>query len=57
MDSKDIPLFISRVCLRHSSLGLPCKGCSRNNTYTLRQNGKTFRAVCRNCITTVFKVD
>ena len=57
IDSRDVPLFVSRVCLRHSSLGLPCKGCSRNNTYTLRQNGKTFRAVCRNCITTVFKVD
>jgi len=57
MDSKDIPLFISRVCMRHSSLGLPCRGCSRNNTYTLRQNGKTFRVVCHNCITTVFKVD
>lgn len=53
MESREIPLFISRVCFRHNSLGLPCKGCSRNNTYTLHQNGKTFTVECRNCITKV----
>lgn len=54
--ASELPLFISRVCFRHSSLGLPCKGCSKNNTYTLRANGKTFRVECRNCITTLLSV-
>lgn len=54
MNENEIPLFISRVCLRHSSLGLPCKGCTRDNTYTLSQNGKTFTAHCKNCITSVY---
>ncbi len=51
--ASELPLFISRVCIRHSSLGLPCQGCSKNNSYTLRANGKVFRADCRNCITTL----
>ncbi len=54
MNENEIPHFISRVCLRHSSLGLPCKGCTRDNTYTLSQNGKTFTAHCKNCITSVY---
>ena len=49
------PLFISRVCMRHNSLGLPCKGCSRDNTYHLEQNGKHYKAWCRDCITVVTK--
>ena len=49
------PIFISRVCLRHSGLDLPCKGCSRNNTFHLEQNGKRYRATCINCITVVTK--
>ncbi len=51
--ASELPLFISRVCIRHSSLGLPCAGCSKNNSYTLRANGKVFRADCVNCITTL----
>ncbi len=47
------PLFISRVCMRHHGLGLPCKGCSRDNTYHLQQNGHNYTAICRNCITVV----
>ena len=54
--ASELPLFISRVCFRHSSLGLPCKGCSKNNSYTLRANGKVFRAECKNCITTLVSV-
>ena len=47
------PVFISRVCLRHNGLNLPCIGCTRNNTFHLQQNGKHYKAVCRNCITIV----
>ena len=49
------PLFISRVCMRHNSLGLPCKGCSRDNTFHLEQNGKHYKAWCVDCITVVTK--
>ena len=49
------PLFISRVCLRHNGLDLPCRGCSRDNTFHLVQNGNHYKAVCRNCITIVTK--
>ena len=49
------PVFISRVCLRHNGLNLPCNGCNRNNTFHLQQNGKHYKAVCRNCITVVTK--
>ena len=54
-DTYTPPLFISRVCMRHNSLGLPCKGCSRDNTYHLQQNGKHYKATCRNCMTVVTK--
>ncbi len=47
------PLFISRVCMRHHGLGLPCSGCSRDNTYHLEQNGHSYQALCRDCITIV----
>ena len=47
------PLFISRVCMKHNGLGLPCRGCSRDNTFRLTQNGKHYKAVCRNCLTVV----
>ena len=49
------PLFISRVCMRHNSLGLPCKGCSRDNTFHLEQNGKHYKAWCKDCMTVVTK--
>lgn len=49
------PLFISRVCLRHNGLDLPCRGCSRDNTFHLVQNGNHYKALCRNCITIVTK--
>ena len=49
------PVFISRVCLRHNGLNLPCNGCNRNNTFHLQQNGKHYKAICRNCITVVTK--
>lgn len=48
-----VPLFISRVCFRHHSLGLSCKDCSRNNKYHLVQNSRHYTVLCRNCITTV----
>jgi len=49
------PVFISRVCMRHNGLGLDCKGCSRNNIFHLEQNGKHYKAICRNCTTVVVK--
>lgn len=48
-----VPLFISRVCFRHNSLGLSCAGCSKDNTYHLEQNSKHFTVRCKDCITTV----
>ena len=47
------PLFISRVCMRHNGLSLPCKGCSRDNTFHLEQNGRHYKAWCKDCITVV----
>ena len=47
------PLFISRVCMRHNGLGLPCNGCSRDNTFHLEQNGRHYKAWCKDCITVV----
>lgn len=52
---KEIPLFISRVCYRHNALGKPCKGCSRNNSYSISQNGRNYTVICKNCITTVLE--
>ncbi len=46
-----LPLFISRVCMRHNGLDLPCKGCTRNNTYHLAQNEKRYKVICKDCIT------
>ncbi len=53
---KDIPLFTSRVCYRHNALGKPCSGCSKNNSYSISQNGKKYRVICKDCITTVFEL-
>ena len=52
-DDYSPPLFISRVCMRHNGLGLPCKGCSRDNTFHLEQNGRHYKAWCKDCITVV----
>ena len=54
-DTYTPPIFISRVCMRHNGLGLPCKGCSRDNTFHLEQNGKHFKAICKDCMTIVTK--
>lgn len=51
----NVPLFISRVCFRHNSLGKDCKSCSRDNTYHLEQNSKLYTVRCKDCITTVTK--
>ena len=53
-----VPLFVSRVCLRHNSLGplnkgLSCAGCSKDNTYNISQNGRCYKVLCRNCTTIV----
>ena len=49
------PVFISRVCLRHNGLGMDCKNCTRNNIFHLQQNGNSYEAICRNCITVVVR--
>lgn len=46
-----VPLFISRVCFRHNGLGISCAGCSRNNRFTLEQNGRKYSVLCKDCIT------
>lgn len=57
-DDFKVPLFVSRVCLRRNSLGplntgLSCTDCSKNNTYHINQNGKRYKALCKDCITIV----
>ena len=47
------PMFVSRVCLRRHGLGLNCSSCSKNNEYHLEQNGKHYRAICKDCISIV----
>lgn len=54
-DEKNVPLFISRVCFRHHALGLSCKNCSRNNTYSITQNNRKYAVYCKNCITEVYE--
>ncbi|MBR5098092.1 MAG: DUF3656 domain-containing protein, partial [Spirochaetales bacterium] len=54
-DTYTPPVFISRVCMRHNGLGLSCGGCGRNNTFHLEQNGKHYKALCKDCITIVTK--
>lgn len=53
-----VPLFVSRVCLRHNSLGplnkgLSCSGCSKDNTYNISQNDRRYKVRCKECITIV----
>ncbi|MDY5908348.1 MAG: DUF3656 domain-containing protein, partial [Bullifex sp.] len=45
------PFFISRTCYRHDALGLPCKGCSKHEDYTLSQAPDTFTVKVRSCLT------
>ncbi len=48
-----VPLFISRVCMRHHGMGLSCKGCTKDNNYKIAQNGKKYNVTCKDCITVV----
>lgn len=53
-----VPLFVSRVCLRHNSLGplntgISCSGCSKDNTYHISQNDRRYKVRCKECITIV----
>lgn len=49
----ELPLFISRVCFRHHALKKDCKGCSKDNTYHLSQNGNNYTVRCKDCMTYV----
>ena len=50
-DAFKLPLFISRVCMRHHGLGLECKGCSKDNIFHITQNEKHYNVVCKDCMT------
>ncbi|MGN0906545.1 MAG: U32 family peptidase [Bullifex sp.] len=45
------PFFISRTCYRHDALGLPCKGCSKHEDFTVSQAPDTFTVKVRQCLT------
>lgn len=47
------PLFISRSCYRHDSLGLDCKGCTKHHSFKLEQNGELYDVFVDNCQTVV----
>ncbi len=49
------PLFISRSCYRHDSLGLDCKGCKKEHLFQLEQNGEEYEAYVKDCCTYVNK--
>ncbi len=49
------PLFISRSCYRHDSLGLDCKGCKKEHLFLLEQNGEEYEAYVKDCCTYVNK--
>ncbi len=49
------PLFISRACYRHDGIGLDCKNCSRNSSFSLTQNGIDYAAYVKDCITVLLK--
>ena len=44
-----LPIFISRSCFRHDSLGLSCEGCSRHHTFKIEQNGRRYLVTVDNC--------
>ncbi len=50
------PLFISRSCFRHDSLGLSCDGCPRTGAWDMSQHGKLYKVRVNHCVTTVSKV-
>lgn len=54
-DSFVPPLFISRACYKHDSLGLSCEGCKRNYTYELTQNDHRYHVLVKDCITYLLK--
>ncbi|WP_052295847.1 peptidase U32 family protein [Parasphaerochaeta coccoides] len=47
------PLFISRSCFRHDSLGLSCSGCPRSGSWHVTQTGKKYKVTVDTCITVV----
>jgi putative protease len=53
------PLFISRACFRHQSLGQACPGggpeaCARRFDYRLEQGKQSFNVVVRDCLSYTF---
>ena len=51
------PLFIARMCYRHDSLGLPCRGCGREHLYTIEQNGFRYSVHVKDCNTVMSRIE
>lgn len=50
-----LPLFISRSCYRHDSLGYDCKDCKKDYEFNLTQQKNRYRALVKDCITYILK--
>ena len=48
-----MPLFISRSCYRHDSLGLPCGECKRHSLHRIEQNERRYTVIVDDCLTLV----
>ena len=48
-----MPLFISRSCYRHDSLGLSCDECKRHSLHHIRQNERRYEVTVDDCMTLV----
>ena len=48
-----MPLFISRSCYRHDSLGLSCDECKRHSLHHIRQNERRYEVTVDDCLTLV----
>ena len=48
-----MPLFISRSCYRHDSLGLSCDECKRHSLHHIRQNERRYIVSVYDCMTIV----
>lgn len=47
------PLFISRSCYRHDSLGYDCGGCLKEYVFPISQNGEKYEVYVKDCCTYV----
>lgn len=52
-DNYHLPLFLSRACFRHDSLGVSCKGCPQTGEFSITHQNKSYRVLVRDCLTIV----